>query len=240
MAAPQQTRVVYNRLPSQSLYPDSWLPSRYRIVFYFIGYSSTFVTHQLHRNLTAASCMYIRAVCVPTRKYSSDLSCMGRRGRYTLWLMIVIQINIGGTSRALHHPLPTSFVLTYSPHYEVLCLIRVYALYGQSRRVLGFLAFTALILFVTGSVCFFPQASGNMHFPKHFSAGCLSRKRSYWVSFNSGFIQFCGVFAVRAASKVCRRFMILLFVPWDDLIFMSTSGRRKFLSYDFPLAVVTL
>ncbi|KAH9953086.1 hypothetical protein BC827DRAFT_193856 [Russula dissimulans] len=33
-----------------------------------------------------------------------------------------------------------------------LCLIRVYALYSQSRRVLGFLTFTALISVVTGAL----------------------------------------------------------------------------------------
>ncbi|KAH9953071.1 hypothetical protein BC827DRAFT_1159434 [Russula dissimulans] len=61
------------------------------------------------------------------------------------------------------------------PHYEVLCLIRVYALYGQSRRVLGFLAFTALILFVTGSGAFLASGLTGYHLIPVLSSfvGCL-------------------------------------------------------------------
>ncbi|KAH9953075.1 hypothetical protein BC827DRAFT_1250744 [Russula dissimulans] len=44
-----------------------------------------------------------------------------------------------------------------------LCLVRVYAMYGKSRRILGFLTFTGGISLVTGadtytcSTVFFPK-----------------------------------------------------------------------------------
>lgn len=34
--------------------------------------------------------------------------------------------------------------LTYNMHHEALCLVRVYALYGRSRRILGLLLFLGM------------------------------------------------------------------------------------------------
>ncbi|KAH9954778.1 hypothetical protein BC827DRAFT_927016 [Russula dissimulans] len=43
------------------------------------------------------------------------------------------------------------FVMTLQTHVGVLCLIRVYALYGRSRRVLGFLASIGIMAFFTAA-----------------------------------------------------------------------------------------
>ena len=59
--------------------------------------------------------------------------------------MTAIQINVGSTSQEYSMPLTLS--PTYNIHHGVLCLVRVYALYGRSRRILGF-----LVLLSAGSV----------------------------------------------------------------------------------------
>jgi len=55
-------------------------------------------------------------------------SCIGVHA-YNEWFMMIVQIHAG-----------------------TLCGIRVYALYGQSRRIQGFLAFIALMSLVTAAV----------------------------------------------------------------------------------------
>jgi len=63
-----------------------------------------------------------------------------------------------------------SHFLTWNLQHEVLGLARVHALYGQSRRVLGFFAFTGLVSFATTTVRLFPQASRRrIHIPPSFS-----------------------------------------------------------------------
>ena len=41
------------------------------------------------------------------------------------------------------------FFLTYNNHHGALCLLRVYALYGRSRRILGLLLFIGMGSIVT-------------------------------------------------------------------------------------------
>ncbi len=45
---------------------------------------------------------------------------------------------------------------TYNIHHGVLCLLRVYALYARSCRILGFLAFLGTGSFITALVGLFP------------------------------------------------------------------------------------
>ena len=46
--------------------------------------------------------------------------------------------------------------LTYNIHHGVLCLLRVHALYGRSRRILGLLLFVIMGSIFTGLVGFPP------------------------------------------------------------------------------------
>ena len=49
-----------------------------------------------------------------------------------------------------------TIILTYNMHHGVLCLVRVYALYGQSCRILGLLVFLSVGSIVTSLVGRFP------------------------------------------------------------------------------------
>jgi hypothetical protein len=53
--------------------------------------------------------------------------------------------------------------LAYIIHHGVLCLLRVYALYGRSQRVLGVLLFLGTGSIVTALVCLFPLTSRLVH-----------------------------------------------------------------------------
>src|SRR5712671_1619060 len=58
LATPQQTRVVYNGLPSQSLYPRAWSSPDCCIMVHHIGLPSTSVSsQQSYLSLTHCSCM---------------------------------------------------------------------------------------------------------------------------------------------------------------------------------------
>ena len=54
--------------------------------------------------------------------------------------MIVVQIGAGGTSQECFYNFPDLQDILY---LAVVCIIRVYALYGRSRRILGFLLLLA-------------------------------------------------------------------------------------------------
>jgi hypothetical protein len=75
---------------------------------------------------------------------------------YSQWLMIFTQTLTGCTS---YRSVLILHVLTSILLHKVLCVVRVYAMYGKNRRILGFLAFTAVISVVTGAVCLFPRDS---------------------------------------------------------------------------------
>ena len=69
---------------------------------------------------------------------------------YQELFMLVVQINAASTSQEY-----SSYSLTYNIHHEVLCLVRVYALYGRSRRILGLLLVLGLGSIFTALVCRF-------------------------------------------------------------------------------------
>ena len=52
---------------------------------------------------------------------------------------MAVQIHAGSTSQEY-----SDHSLTYNMHHGVLCLVRVYALYGRSRPILGLLLFLGL------------------------------------------------------------------------------------------------
>ena len=72
--------------------------------------------------------------------------------------MTAIQINVGSTSQEYSTSLTLS--PTYNMHHGVLCLVRVYALYGRGRRILGFLVLLSAGSVVTSLVGRFRQPQG--------------------------------------------------------------------------------
>ena len=74
----------------------------------------------------------MRAACVRTTKYSSHRSCAGLHGDYIIWLIVIMQINIAGTSQTLRlNRLPPSLICpdlqstSRSPmSYPGLCTVR--------------------------------------------------------------------------------------------------------------------
>ena len=71
---------------------------------------------------------------------------------YQELFMMVVQTLAGSTSQRY-----SNHSLTYNKRHGVLCLVRVYALYGRSRRILALLLFLGSGSIFTALVCrFYP------------------------------------------------------------------------------------
>jgi Family of unknown function (DUF6533) len=121
------------------------------VVSYFLSGSKT-VRHYLETcrlwlRLTERSCKSL---------YTSHEECSSNRIRscddlHTFRKILVVTLQIIAGSRFRE----ASFHLTGLDLHEVLCLVRVYALYRRSRRILALLLTIGLGAFINASVCFF-------------------------------------------------------------------------------------
>ena len=123
------------------------------VVSFFFSGSSTTVRHYLEKcrlwlRLTEHSC---KSLYTSHDECSSDriLSC---DDLHTFRKILVVNIQIMAGCKFQE----ASFLLTGLDPHQVLCLVRVYALYSRSRRILALLLAIGLGTFINASVCFLP------------------------------------------------------------------------------------
>jgi hypothetical protein len=129
---------------------------------------------------------------------------------------------------------PHSHFLISNLHHEVLGFIRAHALYGQSRRVLGFLVFTGVVSFIITTVRRFPQAlTWRMYIPHPFFLKGVILGSHYGggeeIPVLSGFVG-CSEFTPSLGYVVDAEYN-LSFGPTE--FSFCTRGRRKFLDERF-------